>query len=149
MNWSYEDGLPTDKDMVRFLVGDINSSDKLVSDDAIEMLLASLEDVYQAAAMICDSLVSRFARVSTITIDGFTVKGADRAEQFRTQAANLRRTSANSAAGALGVPFVGGATVSDVEAAREDTSRVQPKFEVGQDDFPGSPIPQPRYSDMV
>lgn len=149
MTWSYDDAQSTDKDFVRFLVGDTDSTDQLVSDEAIARQLADQGDPYQAAAMICDGLASRFGRVSTITIDGFTVSGKDRAEQFRAQASTLRRTAATASPGALGTPYVGGTSRSEIEAVQDDTDRVPSKFSVGQDDFPGTGVPQPKYSDIV
>lgn len=138
MAWTYDDALPTDKDTVRFYLGDTDETDPLASDEGILKMLTVYEDVFEATAALADGLATKFARMPTITVDGLTVKGTDRAEQFRILAANMRRISSKSAAGSLGVPFVSGTSISEMDGVASDPDRAPNKFDVGQDDFPGT-----------
>lgn len=141
MLWAYDDTLPTDKDKVRFYIADTDESRQLVSDPAIDAMISLYEDVFEASAALADGLAARFARVASITVDGLVIKGADRAEQYRILASNLRRQSALSAGGALGVPFVGGVSITEMEGVAANTDRAPNKFNIGQDDFPGTSLP--------
>ena len=138
MTWTYDDGLSTDKDQVRFYLSDVDTTDQLVSDEGILRMLTVYEDVFEATAALADGLATRFARLPSITVDGLTIKGTDRAEQFRILAANMRRISSQSAAGALGVPFVSGTSISEMDGVASDPDRAPNKFDIGQDDFPGT-----------
>ena len=57
MAWSFDKALGTDKDWVRFLIGDTNSSRALVDDETIEAVLGAEPNRYIAAAEICEYIV--------------------------------------------------------------------------------------------
>jgi hypothetical protein len=138
MSWSYDPSLGQDADKVRFLIGDTDTTNQLVQDEAIDTMISLYGDNFAAAAALCDGLATKFARLPTITISGITIRGTERAEQFRITAASLRRQSAQGAPGALGLPSVTGVSVSDVQSNQQDTDRVPDKFQVGNMDFPGT-----------
>lgn len=138
MTWTYDPALSADKDKVRFLIGDTDTTNQLVADEAIATMLDMYDDTFSTAAALCDGLATKFARLPTITISGITIRGTERAEQFRITAASLRRQSVQGAPGALGVPSVTGTSVSDIQGNQQDTDRVPDKFEVGNMDFPGT-----------
>ena len=56
MAWSFNAGLGTEKDWVRFLIGDTNSSRQLVNDETIEAVLGAEPNRYVAAAEIAEYL---------------------------------------------------------------------------------------------
>lgn len=135
MTWSYDDTLATDKDKVRFFIGDIDTNDKLISDEGIEAMIEAFGNLYDAAAAIADSIAGQFARSSSLSIDGFSIRSSERANEFRALAASLRRQG-QAAAGGLGAPFVGGVSRSEMESVNADTDRVQPAFREGLFDNP-------------
>jgi hypothetical protein len=138
MTWSYDPALTSDADKVRFLIGDTDTTNQLVSDEAVATMLSLYTDTFPAAAALCDGLATKFARLPTITISGITIRGTERAEQYRITALSLRQQSAQGEAGALGVPFVGGVSISDVQSNQQDTDRMPNKFGVGNMDYPGT-----------
>ena len=69
MAWSYNNTLPTDRDRVRFYVGDTDANDQLVQDEEIDAMLAlfpatDAQRVQKAARRVCEHLAARFARLS-------------------------------------------------------------------------------------
>ncbi len=56
MAWEFDTSLSTDKDWVRFLIGDTNTNAQLVQDETIQAILTAEENVYMAAAEICEYL---------------------------------------------------------------------------------------------
>lgn len=138
MTWTYSDSLSTDKDMVRFLIADTDTNRQLVSDEGIATMLTMYEDTFEAGASLCDGLAAQFARIPSMSIDGMTVKGIDRSDQYQKIAAKLRMQSAQSAGGALGVPLVSGISIGVMDSVAQDKDRVPDKFEIGGMDFPGT-----------
>ena len=63
MTWTYsENPAGNNVDAVRILVGDIDSTDQLVSDEIVEWTLAQQPSIYVAAAMVADHLAAKFPR---------------------------------------------------------------------------------------
>jgi len=61
MAFTYVDTLSTNRDKVRFLVQDTDSTRPLLTDDEIAFLIAEWADVYDAAANAADILAAKFA----------------------------------------------------------------------------------------
>jgi hypothetical protein len=54
MTWTYNSSLPTNKDKVRALVGDVDDNDHLIEDELIAVFLVDTnQNIYRAAAMGC------------------------------------------------------------------------------------------------
>jgi len=49
MTWSYDDSLPTDRDKVRFRIGDTDSEEELLSNETLDALLVIRDDVVLAS----------------------------------------------------------------------------------------------------
>lgn len=59
----YDPSVPTDRDKVRFLIGDTDNDNLMLSDDEIAFaLVESSDNLYYAAAGLCRSIAARFAR---------------------------------------------------------------------------------------
>jgi len=57
--WSYSPSLQLDKDIVRFLIGDVVEARPLLSDEEINYLLSKYGDIRRAAAEACDMIAAR------------------------------------------------------------------------------------------
>ena len=64
--WSFDAGLSTDKDWVRYLIGDTNIQSQLVQDETIEAILCAEMNVYMAGAEICEYLSRGVTRGGTV-----------------------------------------------------------------------------------
>ena len=136
--WIYSgDPATSNKDWVRWKVGDTNSTDQLVSDEEIGAAVTAEGHKALAAAVICEHLAARYSREADQTInDGSgssrTRSLSQRAGAFMKLATSLRTQSSVT----IGVsPFLGGSSVVDKAAREDDTDRVAPAFTTGMSDF--------------
>lgn len=136
MTWSYDEtNLGTDtalgrRNVVRFLVQDTDTADQLVQNEEIDFTLSeSNNDVYNAAARVCESISARFSRYGDTVIDetGIGVDYNKVAKSYAERARKFRETAKRSGAG-IGTPVAGGISRSAMETAYEDTDRVDPAF---------------------
>lgn len=135
MTWTYS-GNPSasDRDAVRFHVGDTDTTDQLVTDEEIAYALTQQPSIELAAALICDAIAAKFTREADRRVGDVSLSASQQAEAYRTKARDLR-TSGYS----LALPSFGGRSISEKETLDSDSDAVQPSFRVGQDDHPGIP----------
>lgn len=139
MTATYDPTLPADKDTVRFLVGDTDTSNAAVSDEEITASLALFGSVYNTAAGVADALAAKYSSSTSISISGLvSVAQEQKALAYRALAVRLRSQAATMNVGA---PFVGGVSIAAMDAVQDDTDRVPNQFEVGQFDYPGTSLP--------
>jgi hypothetical protein len=130
MSWSYSGNPSTsDKDAVRYLSGDTDTTDQLATDEEILWVLTQYPDVYTAAAIVCESIAAKLGTQVDKSIGSLSVSASQRAAAFRKQATTLRLNSNASAE-----VFVGGLSISAKQTLNEDTDAVQPSFRFNQDD---------------
>ena len=134
MTWTYT-APTTDRDKVRFLVGDTDTTDQLVTDEEIAYVLTTRTNLHLAAADVCEAIAAKSSRKADTSNGTLSVSASQRAAAYATRAQELR-----ARANALGAPafFAGGQTVSGKDDLSADGDAVQPAFRVGQDDFPGA-----------
>ena len=133
---TYNSSLSTDKDRVRWLIGDTSNADatEFSKDEEIQWALTQEANIYMAAASVAMAIYrkSREGGVQELKV-GETRIRYDRAMEFRALAEDLR---------ARGSPYknptAGGVEKSDTESMEEDTSLIQPSFGVGMLDNPGA-----------
>lgn len=135
MAWSYDSAVPTDKDKVRLLIGDTNTADQQLQNEEITYFLSVRADIYLAAADSAKAIGARYARQADTSNLSLSISASQRAEAYAKLAVALEaRAGALSAADM----FVGGTKISEKITRASDPDEVQPNFEVGQDDLPGS-----------
>lgn len=129
MTWTYG-GDPTNsnRDAVRFLVGDTDTNDQLITDEEISYLLSSWGGVFQAASKAARAIAAKFSRQVDKSVGDLKQSLSRRSENYLRLANSLE---AQAAAGATRV-YAGAITISDKEAVEEDEDRVQPRFKRGQ-----------------
>lgn len=64
MGWSYDLKLDTDRDRIRFLIGDTNLSEQLLQDEEIDWIMTLGGNLQSWAAMAARSIGASFARLS-------------------------------------------------------------------------------------
>ena len=119
MAWSYDTGFATDKDKIRFLIGDTDTNDQLLSNEEITAQLVLEPRLYYAAATCANAIEARYSRFGD----------ADVAYAFRQLARRLRERAQIQVE-----PYFGGISISDKESVAEDTDRPENYFEVGMFD---------------
>lgn len=122
MTWSYTDPSASDKDAVRFAIGDTNTADQQLSDEEILWTLTQRTTVIGAALLCCDALIARYARLVTQSVGSVSVSYSDRLGNYRDLKDQLK------ICGPAALPFAGGTKVSEKETADEDEDRDPPMF---------------------
>ena len=61
MTWTYVGPATADRDKVRFLIQDVDTTRQLLSDEEIAYLLTEWNDTYEAAAVAAEILGAKFA----------------------------------------------------------------------------------------
>lgn len=132
MTWSFsEASLSTsEKDQVRLLIGDTDTTDQLISDEAINFYLVQRgQSVNLAAADACDSIAAKFARQVDTKNGALSVSASQRSEAYRKLGADLRAQNAE----VCGV-FFGGQSIDGKIDLETDTDAIQPRFARGMND---------------
>ena len=124
-NWSYSHNpSSSDRDAVRFLIGDTNSDDKLLDDNEIDWVLTQEGTVLQAAINCLQNLIVVYSRYVDSSGNNKSRALSQRVDSFRTSLDSLLE---RQAMGSLNV-FAGGISKSQKQQQCADTDRVEPVF---------------------
>ena len=134
MSWSYD---PTNLDTttvagrlntVRLLVGDTDTNDQQVQNEEIIFALTeSSNNIYNAAGWAARTIASQYSRRVNTQLDGaLSADYSDLAAQYYKLAEDLEYRGKTTGA-VLGVA-AGGITISDINAVRANTNRVEASF---------------------
>lgn len=143
------DPAASDKDAVRFLLGDVDSAEPLVTDEEILYALDKWADLYGTnewtAATLADTIASRYAREASISADGVNVSLGIVAQQFRELAASLRQQHKNLLVG--GSPDAGGISLYEqadpANAPLAFGTQMHDDPEAGRQDYGSRDLPFP------
>jgi len=138
MSWSYSAALATDKDRVRFLIGDTDTNDQQLQDEEITWLLTQRSNFTLAAADGARALAAKYARMVDTTNLSLSVSASQRSEAYKALADQLEAKAAALAGAEMDV---GGITIAGKVTLASDSGAVQPNFAIGQDDEPGASAP--------
>lgn len=131
MTWSFDDSSlsSSKKDQVRLLVGDTNTDDQLLSDEAIEFYLDDNgSNVDLASAIACEAIAASFARDVDTKNSRLSVAASKRMEHYSALAKQLRKRASE-----LASPFFGGQSRQGKVDLETDSDAIQPRFYRGQD----------------
>lgn len=124
MPWTYSgDPSTSEKDALRFLIGDTDPDDPLLSDSEVEFLINRMRDVDLAAAEAAYSLAGRYSRMADKSVGDLSISLSQKAAAFLELADKLRRK-----AQVLAVPFAGGISLKQKATIEADSDRVPPAF---------------------
>jgi hypothetical protein len=88
--WIYNPSLTTDRDKVRFLIGDTDENEPLLQDEEIDFLLSENTDIYLAASSAAESISAKFARQSDKSIGDAHTTYSQKAEAYHRLAERLK-----------------------------------------------------------
>ena len=156
MSWEYSGPAASTKDEVRFLIGDTDVEDQLLSDEEIQYLYDTWYPVhgtvFYVASIACETIAAKLAREISYAADGVSVSLSELQAKFKAQAETLRAQHKELFVGGapdvggisayeeqdMGIaPFIFGTGMGDnLEAGRQDYgSRSSPDFY--PEEFPG------------
>lgn len=131
MSWSYDAALGTDMDRVRFLIRDTDTSRQLFQDEEIDWTLTTEDNVFKAAAVLCDQLVANRSGVSSKKISEFSIT-------YDTKVYQQLAMSLRARGGYNEMPYAAGISVADKSIMQTDTDAVQPKVKRRLHDYPST-----------
>lgn len=138
MTWTYT-GDPNDsaRDAIRFLVGDTDSTDQLITDEEIAWVNSEVSGsatatthLYRAAARTAHAIAAKFTRLADQQIGDLRVTMSQKAAAARALAESLTEIAATDSA--VPIPYAGGVSVDDKDTRDQDTDRVDPFFVTAQ-----------------
>ena len=136
MTWTYtNDPANVQRDAVRLLIQDTDSTDALVSDEEIAYFLAKGGSDIGAAYLAALSVSAKFGRLADERTGEIEVKWSQRSRSYAALAADLKKQIIMYAAP---VPYAGGISISDIDTRRSNTDRTAEAFSLGITDNPGT-----------
>jgi hypothetical protein len=128
MSWTYTNSPATvPRDEVRFLTGDVLSTDQLVSDEEIAYALGITPNARMAAASIARAIASRFSRQADKQVGDLQISYSQRAAAYLKLAEELK-TDAVLVSAAV---YCGGISKTDKLTDETNSDRVKPSFKRG------------------
>lgn len=126
MSFSYSgDPSTTQKDEIRFLIGDTDKDDPLLLDAEITYLLANAGGVKSAAAEACRAISAKFSRFADEKVGEVSVSCKQKAEAYAKRAKELANEAAISGETDW---YAAGISKSDKHIDEGDSDRVDPSF---------------------
>ena len=123
--WSYSgDPLASERDAVRFMIGDTDACDKQLSNNEIDYLLQVEGSVTQAAIVAAENLAAKYARLVDEQVGAVRISYSQRSRRY-SDIANTLKARRNTAGAA---PYVGGISKSDKQIDENDSDLVRPAF---------------------
>lgn len=133
MTWTYS-GNPssTARDAVRFLIGDTDTTDQLITDEEISYLVSIHGNTHRVASEACRAIAAKFARLMNRSIGGLAADFSAKYRQYLELADNLLSKDEVIPVS----PFISGFSRSAKEAEELDTDRETTFGRKGQHDNP-------------
>jgi hypothetical protein len=130
--WSYSgDPTTSNKDAIRFLIGDTIYSDPQLQDPEINFAYTTRGNIWGAAAMLCRALAAQLSRQADVVDQNLRNAYSQRARAYMIRASDYE-VQAAIRSGAM--PYAGGISIADKQQQEQDTDRVAPQFQLGMDD---------------
>jgi len=126
MNWTYTgDPGSSAKDLTRFLIGDTDESEPLLTDGEIKWVLSQYNNTpMNAAIRCCEAVIAKFSRLANESVGQVRIDFQQKAVAYRELQRDLRNRLATEGA----VPFAGGISKSQIRQENANTDRVKPAF---------------------
>lgn len=138
MAWTYS-GDPDSSalDAIRFLIGDTDTNDQLLSNEEISWVNSEASGsstgttaLYDASSRCCLAIASKLAREADKSVGDLSVSMSQRANAYREQAAELKGLSGRE--GGVPTPYAGAITISDKDIDQDNSDIFRTYFASGQ-----------------
>lgn len=131
MTFSYSTSLATNKDKVRFRIGDTDSNRELLSDEEIDAVLTAKPSVLPASMECVEAILAKIARDIDRNAAGISSSRSQAFTHYKDLLIKLGREMLTESE-----MFVGGLSKSAKRGFEADSDFVQPSFDIGQFDNP-------------
>lgn len=120
-----------DKETVRTLLGDTDSTDYILTEAQIYFFLLTSDGVYSAAARGARAIQSKFSRLADTVIEDVSVYYSQLAKNYGDLTEDLKR-QAEEESSEIVSPEITGISISAMDTVEEDGDRVDSLFKIGQ-----------------
>lgn len=126
MAWSYSNNPDASaKDQTRFLIGDTDICDQLLSDEEINWALKTYcGSPLNASIRLAEAMIAKYSRLVDETVGQVSIKYSQRLAGFQALQGLLQNRLAMEDA----TPYAGGISRSDKRTQEMNTDRVRPDF---------------------
>lgn len=131
---TFDPTLSTDKDVVRFLIGDTDTAHEQVADATLVKMLTMYAGPTSTAQAVCVALQAKYSRLADQQIGQLRVSTSQIADHYSKLADKLR-DQAQSTSTVVPVPYAGGITQSDKQLNTDNSDVVRPFFTRDMDNF--------------
>lgn len=121
----------SDRDAVRFLVGDTLRERPLLDDKEVDYAIAQKKNLYMAASALACHLSARFSRYTSITVGSVSKDLSKLADAFSKKAKELKSEACSNAR-----PSFPATTRAGKAALEADGTTANPDFRIGMFDNP-------------
>ena len=136
--WSYSGDPSTNrKDAVRFLIGDTDPDDQLVSDEEILYMIEKKSNDDLAAADLAMAIAANYSRLTDKSVGDLSLSYSQKAEQYRALAHELKTEAGKTVKPLV---YAGGISKADKTNRELDDDRVRPSFTRRQMDIPSGGV---------
>jgi hypothetical protein len=127
MTWTYSgDPAANNRDSVRFLIGDTDTTKQQLTDEEIAFLLTqSGDNVYLAGASACYAIAADYARLVDKEVGDLVIDYSQRVEHYMTLGKQLEKQASKKSTPNI---FSAALNTADKNAIDDDTSLVQATF---------------------
>src|SRR5690348_7229331 len=147
MSWTYDSGLGTPRDLVRFYIGDTDIDDPQLQDEEIDALLLvnspntppTNNTALLAATDAVRGLIAKYSRFADKWVGDLKILASQRIASYSALLDRLNELSAQSRLGLAGVPTAGGVYSGEKDTMARRSDIVHPNFRIGQNDNPTAP----------
>lgn len=130
MAWTYT-GDPANNavDKVRLLIGDTDPDDPQLSNEEISFFTSQAGgSAVRGAIAAVTSLIAKYARYVDTKIESIGISNQQRIANYQQLMQQLEEYDQSVGTDSFGIPFVGGVSVSEMEAQNENDDRTQSQF---------------------
>lgn len=133
MTWTYNNAdLTTSLNRVRRLIGDVNSTSPLFTDEEINFYIDENASIYSAAAIACQSLAAEYADAVTKSVGPLSITMSDKFKHYNSLASQFTVQASQTGTPQL---YAGGISKADKLTKEQDTDRDEPWFSRDMDDY--------------
>lgn len=120
MTWTYS-GNPSNSqlDAIRFIIGDTDTTDQLLSNEEINYMITEYGDSRHAASESCRAIAAKFARLMSRSIGGLSADFSAKYRQYLELAESIETNEELRPV----APYISGYSRSAKEAVDSDTDR--------------------------
>jgi len=129
MTWTFDPALATDRDKVRFRIGDTDTNRQQLANETIDTLLALHTTVVETSIQCCKALLAKIARDVDRNVVGISANRSQVTQHYQ----DLIRKLTAERAGTASVSLTG-VSRDEIQNERADTDFVKPTFSIGMSD---------------